>query len=185
MAEVIKYGVIWDQTLFEDLEEAKHLNRYQSVPEALLQRILHCSCQAKAEVVTQDERESGLRAILNYGHTIGHAIESLTQYKLFNHGEAVGLGMIAAGDIAVQKGLWSQEECDRQDQLIEKCGLPTALPSEFDHTKVLDLLLHDKKVKDGKVRFILPTSIGQVQIFDDVDESFILTAVKTMKASSK
>ena len=120
----------------------------------------------------------GQRAILNYGHTIGHAIESLTHYRLFTHGEAVGLGMMAAGAIAVQMNLWSQTECDRQNQLIQKCGLPTELPADFDATKVLDLLLHDKKVKNGKVRFILPTKIGAVDIFDNVTDSAILAAMK-------
>lgn len=181
MAEVIKYGVIWDAELFEALESAKTLNRFQSLSDALLHRILRSSCQAKADVVTQDELESGLRAILNYGHTIGHAIESLTQYRLFNHGEAVGLGMMAAGDIAVQMGLWSAEDCDRQNQLIRKCGLPMELPADFDETQVLNLLLHDKKVKDGKVRFILPTQIGAVKILDTVQDSVILGAVSRMK----
>jgi 3-dehydroquinate synthase len=184
MAEVIKYGVIWNAELFEALESAKALNGFQGVPETLIQRILQASCQAKAEVVTQDELESGLRAILNYGHTIGHAIESLTHYRVFNHGEAVGLGMIAAGAIAVEMNLWSQEECDRQNALIQKSGLPMKLPPDFDETKVLELLFHDKKVKDGKVRFILPTKIGAVEIFDNVNDSAILNSVLQLKTAA-
>ncbi|MEM9136476.1 MAG: 3-dehydroquinate synthase, partial [Cyanobacteria bacterium P01_F01_bin.42] len=182
MAEVIKYGVIWDADLFGALEGAKSLDRYQSVSEDLLLRILDASCQTKADVVTQDELESGLRAILNYGHTVGHAIESLTNYRMFTHGEAVGLGMMAAGHIAVQMGLWTQEECDRQDRLIHKCGLPTKLPSDFDEAPVLDLLLHDKKVRDGKVRFVLPTQIGKVEIFNNVQDEVILKSVQKLKS---
>ena len=88
---------------------------------------------------------------------------------------------LAAADIAVQRGLWSAEDCDRQNQLIEKCGLPMQLPEDFEVERVLDLLLNDKKVKDGKVRFILPTAIGKVQIFDDVDNQHILNSVQNLK----
>ena len=184
MAEVIKYGVIWDLELFEALEAAKRLDQLRSVPTELLTEILRCSCQAKADVVTQDEKEAGLRAILNYGHTVGHAIESLTHYRLFNHGEAVGLGMMSAADIAVGMDLWSGECRDRQRNLIQKCGLPTNLPTDFDTPQVLDLLLSDKKVKDGKVRFVLPTEIGQVTITNQVPEELILGSVNTMKANA-
>ncbi|MCS6815038.1 MAG: 3-dehydroquinate synthase, partial [Cyanobacteria bacterium] len=110
MAEVIKYGVIWDATLFERLEGCKRLDRLAVIehqpatPEAelsVLEEILLRSCQAKAHVVSKDEKEAGLRAILNYGHTIGHAVESLTGYRAVNHGEAVAIGMVAAGQLAV------------------------------------------------------------------------------------
>ncbi|MEO0374972.1 MAG: 3-dehydroquinate synthase, partial [Cyanobacteria bacterium P01_A01_bin.17] len=157
MAEVIKYGVIWDRELFEELESCDRIDQLRSLAPELLTKILTHSCQAKADVVSKDEKEGGLRAILNYGHTIGHAIESLTHYRTFKHGEAVALGMIAAGHIAVELDLWSTEDLERQQQLIVKAGLPTQLPDDFPSADVADLLLTDKKVKDGKVRFILPT----------------------------
>ncbi|NER26004.1 MAG: 3-dehydroquinate synthase [Symploca sp. SIO1B1] len=173
MAEVIKYGIIWDAELFAKLEEAKRLDQWRYLDQELLSTILIRSCQAKADVVSKDEKEAGLRAILNYGHTIGHAVESLTGYKLVNHGEAVAIGMVAAGKIAVKLQLWQEEEAQRQDALIQKAGLPTQLPAGLDLEAILDTLQTDKKVQDGKVRFILPTQIGQVTITDQVPRDVI------------
>ncbi|ACK68113.1 3-dehydroquinate synthase [Rippkaea orientalis PCC 8801] len=173
MAEVIKYGIIWDKALFEQLEQAKTLDHLNSLNDELLQTIITRSCQAKVDVVSQDEKESGLRAILNYGHTIGHAIESLTGYETINHGEAVAMGMVAAGKIAIKLSLWTQEETIRQDQLIDKVGLISTIPKTLDIDQVIESLQSDKKVKSGKVRFILPTSIGKVIISDQVSSEII------------
>lgn len=178
IAEVIKYGVIWDQELFAQLEACDRLDQLRYLPSDLLQTILNRSCQAKVEVVIQDEKESGLRAILNYGHTIGHAIESLTGYRQFNHGEAVGLGMLAAGDIAVDRGLWDQVSADRQRSLVEKAGLPTRVREPLDPAAVLAALQTDKKVKAGKVRFILPTQIGAVTISDQVPPETVVRSLQ-------
>jgi 3-dehydroquinate synthase len=183
MAEVIKYGVIWDAELFTKLEEAKRLDQLRYINEELLQIILSNSCQAKADVVSKDEKEAGLRAILNYGHTIGHAVESLTGYKLVNHGEAVAIGMVAAGQIALQLKMWKSEEAQRQDALIQKAGLPTQLPSVVDIEAIIDTLQTDKKVKDGKVRFVLPTQIGAVTVTDQVPADVIRQVLKQMQAS--
>ncbi|MDY7023898.1 MAG: 3-dehydroquinate synthase, partial [Cyanobacteriota bacterium] len=148
MAEVIKYGVIWDAELFTHLEQAERLDRMEFIEASLLQEILQRSCQSKAEVVSKDEKELGLRAILNYGHTIGHAVESLTGYTTVLHGEAVGIGMVAASRIAVKLGLWD-EECDRRQlALIQKAGLPTQLPSGINIDEILVSLQTDKKVKN-------------------------------------
>ena len=168
MAEVIKYGIIWDADLFEQLEQAKSLKNLADLPESLLEMIITRSCQAKVDVVSQDEKESGIRAILNYGHTLGHAVESLTGYSQVNHGEAVAIGMVAAGKIAVKMGLWNEKDAQRQMVLIEKTGLPTQIPSHLDPNVIIDILQTDKKVKAGKVRFILPTAIGKVIITDEV-----------------
>lgn len=173
MAEVIKYGVIWDATLFEQLEAAKRLDQQRYLTPELLQEILTCSCQAKAHVVSQDEKEAGLRAILNYGHTIGHAVESLTGYRLVNHGEAVAIGMVAAGQIAVELGLWDQTSADRQLQLIEKAGLPTRIPAGVPVEQIAAALQTDKKVLSGKVRFVLPTQIGRVIVTDQAEAELI------------
>lgn len=180
MAEVIKYGVIWDAELFAQLEASKRLDQARYVSEELLQTILTSSCQAKAHVVSKDEKEAGLRAILNYGHTIGHAVESLTGYRVVNHGEAVAIGMEAAGQIAVALNLWTQAECDRQRALIEKTGLPFQLPTGLDIDAIVAALQTDKKVKAGKVRFILPTQIGSVTITDEVPPDVVHQVLQAM-----
>jgi 3-dehydroquinate synthase len=180
MAEVIKYGVIWDAELFTQMVASKHLNQLRYVKSELIDSIITRSCQAKADVVAQDEKEGGLRAILNYGHTIGHAVESLTEYRLLKHGEAVGIGMVAAGQIAVELGLWQKEDTERQNALIQKAGLPTQLPTGLDIEAIIDALQLDKKVKSGKVRFILPTEIGKVTITDQVPTDIIRQVLQGM-----
>ncbi|HAX74780.1 MAG TPA: 3-dehydroquinate synthase [Cyanobacteria bacterium UBA11372] len=182
MAEVIKYGVIWDAELFGELEASKRLDQFRYISQELLQQILNKSCQAKADVVSKDEKESGLRAILNYGHTIGHAVESLTGYKLVNHGEAVAIGMVAAGQLAVHLSMWDKTDAERQDALIKKAGLPTQLPAGLDIEAVIDTLQTDKKVKDGKVRFILPTRIGEVIVTDKVEGDLMREVLPKMQA---
>ncbi|BAU62975.1 3-dehydroquinate synthase [Stanieria sp. NIES-3757] len=181
MAEVIKYGIIWDADLFSKLEQAEQIDSFAGISSELLETILVRSTQAKADVVSQDEKEAGLRAILNYGHTIGHAVESLTNYEQFVHGEAVAIGMVAAGKIATQMGLWTEEEATRQDRLIKKTGLPTTIPAELDLDDILATLQSDKKVKAGKVRFILPTQIGKVEISDRVTAEIIHQAILAIK----
>ena len=179
IAEIIKYGVIWDEDLFTKLEHCDRLDNLDYVSNELLEMMITRSCQAKAEVVSQDEKESGLRAILNYGHTIAHAVESLTHYKQFVHGEAVAIGMVAAGKIAVEMGLWTKEEAKRQDALIVKAGLPTDIPSELVIEDILETIKSDKKVKAGKVRFILPTAIGKAIISDRVTPEIIIKAISS------
>ena len=182
MAEVIKYAVIGDDQLFNKLEEAAMLDPQgalasrEAIGPELLQRLLERSAAAKARVVAADEREGGLRAILNYGHTLGHAVENLSGYGTWLHGEAVGLGMLAAGDIAVAMGLWSQADQDRQRRLVAAAGLPMGWPA-LDPEAVLTSLQADKKVRQGKVRFVLPTGVGSVTIRDDVDPATIKAAL--------
>ena len=177
MAEVIKYGVIWDRDLFDKLAQSNRLDNLEHLSDELLETIIVRSCQAKADVVSKDEKEAGLRAILNYGHTIGHAVESLTNYKQFVHGEAVAIGMVAAGKIATHMGLWTKAEAKRQDGLIKKTGLPTEIPAELTIDDILETIKSDKKVKAGKVRFILPTTIGAVTITDKVTADVIKAAL--------
>ncbi|MGF1539363.1 MAG: 3-dehydroquinate synthase [Pleurocapsa sp.] len=178
MAEVIKYGVIWDRDLFDKLAYfGDRLDTLESLSDELLETIIIRSCRAKADVVSQDEKEAGLRAILNYGHTIGHAIESLTNYQQFVHGEAVAIGMVSAGKIALKMGLWTENEHQRQYELIKKAGLPTEIPGEITIEAILESIKGDKKVKAGKVRFILPTTIGAVTISDRVTSEIICAAL--------
>jgi 3-dehydroquinate synthase len=176
MAEVIKYGVIGDAELFAELEAAGDLSSMAAVGPALLQTLLERSAAAKARVVAADEREGGLRAILNYGHTLGHVVETLCGYGTWLHGEAVAIGMVAAGEIALAMGLWSAADQARQQAVIAAAGLPRAWP-RLDPEAVLRCLQADKKVKDGRVRFVLPTAIGAVEIRDDVDSGRILAAL--------
>ncbi|HEY9811712.1 MAG TPA: 3-dehydroquinate synthase [Halomicronema sp.] len=180
MAEVIKYGVIWDKALFEALEASSSLDDIDAISPELIEKIITASCQSKADVVSKDEKESGLRAILNYGHTIGHAVESLTGYTVVNHGEAVAIGMVAAGNIAVKLQMWDEESNQRQLNLIEKTGLPIKLPAGLILNEVVDILQTDKKVKNGKVRFILPTAIGVVTITDQVPVDVIYKVLESM-----
>lgn len=160
MAEVIKYAIIGDEELFDLLERAESLEQSDIDPQ-LLATILARSAAAKAKVVSLDERElSGLRATLNYGHTIGHAIESVTKYVTVNHGEAVGMGMVAAGRLAVELKLWTPAAAQRQTEVIQKAGLAIDLPPDIDLAEIVKTLKSDKKVKAGKGVFILPTQIG-------------------------
>ncbi|MFO0016726.1 MAG: 3-dehydroquinate synthase [Synechococcaceae cyanobacterium] len=186
MAEVIKYGVIGDAELFADLERAAAgdpsggLANLAAVGPVLLQRLLERSAAAKAVVVAADEHEGGLRAILNYGHTLGHVVETLSGYNTWLHGEAVAMGMLAAGEIAVALGLWSAVEQSRQRALIAAAGLPQRWPP-LNTDAVLTCLQADKKVRDGKVRFVLPTAIGQVILRDDVAPDTIVAALERLR----
>ena len=175
MAEVIKYGIIWDTDLFALLERADEIDSFERLDPQLLQTILVRSIEAKADLVSKDEKEAGVRAILNYGHTIGHAIESLTNYQSLVHGEAVAIGMVAAGKIATFMGNWSGEEAQRQDKLIEKARLPLSIPPQLDKQAIIAALQNDKKVKAGKVRFVIPTEIGLATISDRVTTGVVET----------
>ncbi|MCY7393357.1 MAG: 3-dehydroquinate synthase, partial [Leptolyngbyaceae cyanobacterium CAN_BIN12] len=134
----------------------------------------------KAHVVSKDEKEAGLRAILNYGHTIGHAVESLTGYRVVNHGEGVAIGMMAAAEIASRLNLWESTATERQTVLIKKTGLPTQLPTDIDIEAILQALQTDKKVEAGRVRFVLPTQIGAAIVTDQVSTEVIRSVLKQM-----
>ncbi len=179
MAEVIKYGVIGDPDLFSRLEEASDLSDPAAMDPTLLHDILVLSAEAKAAVVADDEREGGRRAILNYGHTFGHVVETLTGYGTWLHGEAVAIGMAAVGRLAVQKGLWSEADQQRQLKLIEKAGLPVAWPT-LDREAALRTLQGDKKVRHGRLRFVLPTRIGSVIISDEISNDDVSRCLESL-----
>ncbi|MBD2077479.1 3-dehydroquinate synthase [Phormidium sp. FACHB-592] len=181
IAEVIKYGVIWDADLFSQLEAAPQLDQLANLSADLLQAMLTHSCQAKAHIVSKDEKEAGLRAILNYGHTIGHAVESLTGYQVVNHGEAVAIGMVAAAEIAVALQLWQKADAQRQLTLLQNAHLPTRLPAGIDLDAILTSLQADKKVEAGQVRFVLPTQIGAAIVTDQVPTTVIRQVLKQMQ----
>ena len=165
LAEMIKYGVIMDPAFFERLEADLPLLLERRM-QAMIPAIARC-CELKAEVVLEDEREAGRRAILNFGHTLGHALEAETQYQSFLHGEAVAIGMVAAGAIARELGLFTDSEQGRMTALLERAGLPTRFPP-LPARRLLDATSHDKKVQSGKVRWVLPESIGRVCVRSDV-----------------
>ena len=173
MAEVIKYGIIKDKVLFEYLENEEHRDKILSLENECLIQIINNSIQTKACIVSEDEKENGIRAILNYGHSFGHVIENLCGYGEYLHGEAISIGMKIAGDIATEKNLWLKKDSLRQNNLIESYGLPTQTP-KIKKNKVINILMGDKKVRDGKMRFILPKKIGEVDIFNDIDKSQFL-----------
>lgn len=161
LSEVIKYGVIKDAELFEYLE--KNMKSLLSYDEKKLTHIIKRSCEIKAEVVEADEKETGVRAILNFGHTFGHAVEALTKYREFKHGEAVAIGMIWAAKLSNSLGLCDDDVVKKIDRLIKKTGLPGDRPaySSKDYIKVMKL---DKKVIGDDLRFVLAESIGKVSI---------------------
>lgn len=184
LAEIIKYGVVWDAELFHCLEASSNLRTLLDFQSHILFFLLSHSCQAKADIVAQDEKETSLRALLNYGHTMGHALESLTEYRQFSHGEAVAIGMMAAGEIAVFLNLWSRQEAQRQSALIEKAGLPNFIPSNLEVERIIENLSWDKKVQNGKVRFVLPTKIGSACISEQVPPKLVNQILLKLKSRS-
>ncbi len=161
IAEVVKYGVILDPDFFEYLE--KNIQAILARSPEQIQYIVRRSCELKAQVVSQDERETtGLRAILNYGHTFGHAIEAKTSYGRFLHGEAIAIGMTMAGELARRMGLWPESCQLRQTSLLRNLGLPTAF-AEVAARDLIAAMQMDKKTEHGKLNFILPTRIGSVK----------------------
>jgi 3-dehydroquinate synthase len=180
-AEVIKYGMIADAAFFAWLEE--HIEQALALEPAPLRHVVRRSCEIKAQVVGADERESGLRAILNYGHTFAHAIESCAAYRERQfHGPAVAIGMMAAAETARRLGMFTEAEAQRQRALIERAGLPTRIPRGLAAEELLDRMRSDKKVLAGRLRFVLPEEIGRVTIRDDVPESLVLDVLRELGA---
>ena len=171
MVEVIKYGMIKDPVFFEYIE--KHLPEIMELDDIALEKIIHDSCMIKAQIVELDEKEEGLRAILNYGHTIGHALEALTSYKKYRHGEAVAMGMIYATKIAREMNLADDTVLERQESLLEKLGL-SLKDNELNPNDIVRILYQDKKTIGGKLRLVLPTRIGDVTITDKISDKVIL-----------
>ena len=170
MAEVIKYGVIWDGAFFEYLDNNRE--RILSLDHEAVIHIIRRSCEIKADVVSKDEREGGLRAILNFGHTIGHAIETAENYTI-RHGYAVAIGMVYAARLAQKTGLCDASVPDRVERLVAAYGLPTNL-DDLSHrptaTELMSTMQIDKKAEGGKVKFVLPTRIGEAVITKAWDE---------------
>lgn len=173
-AEVIKYGVILDQDFFEFLSQ--NIAAIGSRDEAVLRTAIQRSCELKAQVVEKDEYErTGLRAVLNYGHTYCHAFEALTGYGELLHGEAVSIGIVYASRLAEKLGRIEKPLTDKQIELLEGVGLPLNLnnPERILVEDVMNRMKLDKKTVGGKLRFVLPTRIGHVELVDDVPEELV------------
>jgi 3-dehydroquinate synthase len=166
LAEVLKYGIIRDQAFFDWL--AQHTDDLEHRCPAALARAVRRSCEVKAEVVAADEREGGLRAILNFGHTFGHALETLTGYHALLHGEAVAIGMVMAADLSTRQGLLGASEARRIKDVLRAMGLPVAPPAVAPGD-MLDAMGLDKKVRDGRLRLVLAEALGRVIVTEDVD----------------
>ena len=171
LAEIVKHGVISDPELFQYLED--HVDQIQKKDPGCLEHIIIKSCAIKAKVVERDERESHYRMILNFGHTFGHAVESLTGYTTFIHGEAVAMGMVKAVDLSVLTGRCSDEVAKRIANLLDRFGLPTRFP-DLDPKAVVESMQRDKKTSYQQLRFVLVKEIGSVEIVDTVSEEDVL-----------
>jgi 3-dehydroquinate synthase len=170
LAEVIKYGVIYDRDFFGFLEMSR--KNILALDLQTLEDVIARCCKIKAAVVESDEKETDLRRILNFGHTIGHAVEAVSGYSLA-HGAAVAMGMVAAAELAVLKGILESKEKERLKNLLLEFGLPVEIPQEYDRNRIQELLLSDKKTIGGRIFFVLPTTIGKVIITDDVETDSI------------
>lgn len=162
MAEVIKYGVIWDKELFALLEKSR--DSILNLEPSPLIHIIKRSCEIKAEVVSKDERETGLRAILNFGHTVGHAVETVTGYTAYLHGEAVAIGMNIEARLSALLNLLNSADVDRIKSLLSLYGLPCELPAGISKDSLLSAMKIDKKALAGEMRFVLPEKIGSVKL---------------------
>ena len=180
LVEIIKHGVIMDKSLFNSIEKnlAKIL---RLVPEVVIEIIAE-SCANKAYVVENDEKESGLRSTLNYGHTFAHALEVLTDYNTFRHGEAVAVGMNCAAQLSVNLGMLAPSELDRQNTLLQKAGLSIHIPRIQPQT-FLEAMYLDKKANHGKLKLILIEGIGKVTMRTDIPDNEILKVLETCTAN--
>ncbi len=176
LAEAIKYGVICDKNFFRMIEE--RLTEILKLEETLLTEVVYQCSRIKASLVSRDEKESrGLRTILNFGHTVGHAIEAAAGYDRYNHGESIALGMRIAAKISFKQGLVGPESVERLDRILQSAGLPNAIEG-ISVEKILSCMRYDKKFKSGKTRFVLMTGIGTVKVVDGVPQEHIQGAVQ-------
>ncbi len=181
IAEVIKHGLIADEGLFSFLEDNLEDILELKVSADQMDDLIARNCRIKAHIVSGDEKEEGdLRATLNYGHTVGHAIEAAGHYSVYRHGEAVILGMVAAGSIAERLGLFKRDDLERQNSLLSRVGVPKGIEN-ISTSDILDRMKSDKKVKEGVIRFVLPQRIGKVIVTDKVNQDQIRAGIEYMR----
>jgi 3-dehydroquinate synthase len=184
LAECVKHAVIRDADLLGWIEDhAEQLLARDggrgAFPADVMTELVARNVAIKAAVVAEDEREAGVRAHLNFGHSIGHAVETTVGYDVLRHGEAVSLGMVAEAHIAVLRGLWNVDERVRIESALQALDLPTRREG-LDADRILPVLAHDKKNLGGRVRMVLPSAIGQVDIYDDVTEAELRSAIEEL-----
>ena len=177
-AEVIKTAIIFDADLFDLIEAST--DRLDDP--ALLAELVERCVRWKAKVVDEDPEDRGIRAILNYGHTIAHAIEATAGYGAYRHGEAVAIGMIGAGRLAQRTGRWSASDLTRQNNLLAAVGLPATF-ANIEPAQILDAMLRDKKVQNGRIRWVLPTTIGQATVNIELNPTLVTQTVQTLARS--
>jgi len=178
--EVIKYGVIASRPLFELL--IKKLPHIFAREPAVMSEIVAASCRIKADVVADDERESGRRRVLNFGHTAGHALEAITEYRRLRHGEAVAYGMLVAAHIGSARGLLNADDHKRLTDLISRMG-PLPSVTDVSPSDVIDAMQRDKKVVAGRLHFILPQGLGNTRIVNDVTDREVLEGLQAIGVS--
>jgi 3-dehydroquinate synthase len=177
--EVLKCAILGDRPLFAALQGAPAGLRGWPAPD--VENAIASACRIKADVVERDEREGGLRRVLNLGHTLGHALESVTRYRRFTHGEAVGWGLVGAATLARQRGLLAARAFDAIADAVDRIG-PRPPMSDLSVPALLDALGRDKKVRAGRVVFVLPTAVGRVRVRDDVSRAEVRRALRVMAA---
>jgi len=178
MAEVIKHGALADRQYFDWLEES--VEKLLGLDPDVVTQAIKRSCEIKAGIVAEDERETGVRALLNLGHTFGHAIENGLGYGEWLHGEAVGAGMVMAADLSVRLELCDRADAIRLKSLIARVGLPVAPPVGLQN-QLLELMSRDKKVSDKGMRFVLLEEIGRARLFEDIDENSLRLTINAGK----
>lgn len=176
MAEVIKYGVIASAKFFKLLEGS--IEALAALEPGVTIEVVQRSCRIKAGVVSEDEKESGTREILNFGHTVGHAIEAVTGYRRYKHGYAVAMGMVTASILSQMKGGLKDGDVGAITSLISRAGLPVAIPKSISEKELYKAMEHDKKVKAGSIRFALLDGIGRCGIKDNVSKKEICEALR-------
>jgi len=180
LAEVIKYGLIRLPEFISWLEQ--NMNALLNREPKALSYAIEVSCKCKAEVVAADEREGGIRALLNLGHTFGHAIESGAGYGNWLHGEAVGIGMLMAADLSMREGWLSEQDVERTRAIIQAAKLPVELPKMMTYDKFMDLMRVDKKVRDGKINFVLYNKLGDAKVTHDFKADHLRQTIDQFQA---
>ncbi len=180
IAEVIKYGLIRDMSFTQWLEENMH-KLLERDPEALSYAI-EVSCRCKANIVADDEKEQGVRALLNLGHTFGHAIETSAGYGNWLHGEAVATGMLMAADLSMRLGNLSESDVERVDNLLDMAMLPTRAPHHMDYDHFIELMAVDKKARAGKINFILFKQLGDAFVTSNFDHNLLRETIEAHRA---
>jgi len=176
LAEVVKYGLIFDLAFLDWIEA--NIDGLLGLDDAVLAHAIHRSCELKAEVVRRDEREAGDRALLNLGHTFGHAIETATGYTEWLHGEAVAAGMLIAADMSSRLGMLSSADVERVRELLRRIGLPVEAP-RFGAAPALDYMRVDKKVQSGRIRLVLLENLGRARLMSDYPDDVLHSTLQT------